>query len=361
MIQSKENKTLFSLLRYALWQNRDGEQINFDLTTQEWQLLIDCAARHGVLAIAFDALPKGVVIPSLTKELLIRWELSVQRMEDRNKRQREALKELVNLFRDSGIEILLLKGLGLSENYPRPGHRECGDLDIYLFGEYEKGNQVIEKLGIKVFREGTKHSTFFIKGIPVENHLSFLDVDFTQTDKNLEVHLNRILKGQGYNTIRIDDVEVRIPTPDFTAIFLTRHDIGHFLPSGLVLRHFCDFALFFSRNTDQISFKLFMEILAEESQLNLFCSFIDLAHKYLGMPISTMPVLTKNDKISDLVFMDTMNYRFRRRGIEELKKMWLPKRKIIGAINLVKSKWKYDLVGHGAFYQRLKFSLKNGF
>ncbi|HEY5509954.1 MAG TPA: nucleotidyltransferase family protein, partial [Prolixibacteraceae bacterium] len=208
MVLSKENSTLFSLLRHAIWQNREEERIDFDLTTQEWQRLIENAASMGVLAIAFDALPKGEAFPGLSKELMIRWGLSVQRLEDRNRRQREALRELIDTFRENQIAVLLLKGLGLAENYPLPAHRECGDLDIYLFGDYEKGNQVIEALGIEVDKECSKHSSFFFKGIHVENHLSFLNLDLSETNINLEVHLHRILKEQGYETIMIDDITV---------------------------------------------------------------------------------------------------------------------------------------------------------
>ena len=111
MVLSKENSTLLSLLRHAIWQNRDGEQIDFDLTTREWQRLIENAASLGVLAIAFDALPKGETLPGLSRELMIRWGLSVQRFEDRDRRQRDALKELIATFRENHIEVLLLKGL----------------------------------------------------------------------------------------------------------------------------------------------------------------------------------------------------------------------------------------------------------
>jgi hypothetical protein len=305
MVLSKENSTLFSLLRHAIWQNRDGEQIDFDLTTLEWQRLIENAASLGVLAVAFDALPKGEALPGLSKELMIRWGLSVQRFEDRNRRQRVALRELIAYFREKQIEVLLLKGLGLAENYPLPAYRECGDLDIYLFGDYEKGNQVIEALGIEVDRKSSKHSNFFFKGIPVENHLSFLDVDSSQTDKNLEVHLHKILKEQGYETIMIDDIEVRIPTPDFTSLFLARHDITHFLSSGLVLRHFCDIGLFFSRNAGRINFESFRKIMTEEHQFDLFSSFTQLAHLYLGMPAPPLPVTDACESLTERVLYDT--------------------------------------------------------
>jgi len=359
MVLSKEYSTLFSLLRHSLWQNRDEEPIDFDLTTQEWQRLIENAASMGVLAIAFDALPKGEVLPGLSKELIIRWGLSVQRLENRNRRQREALKELIATFRKHQIEVLLLKGLGIAENYPLPAHRECGDLDIYLFGEYEKGNQVIEALGIEVDKEDSKHSHFFFKGIPVENHFSFLAVNNTQTDKNLEVHLNRILKEQGYETIMIDDITVRIPTPDFTSLFLTRHNIIHFLTSGLVLRHFCDIALFFSNNAGRIDFESFRKIITEEHQFKLFSSFIQLAHLYLGMPPIPLPVNDKCATITERVLYDTLNNKYRKINREEHINLWVPKRKVIHAIQLVNSKWKYDLIGKWEFYYRLVRSFKS--
>ena len=175
-------------------------------------------------------------MPGISRELLLRWELSVQKLEARNRKQRAVIKELIALFKENGIEMLLLKGIGLSELYPDPYHRESGDIDIFLFGDYEKGNKVIEESGIEVEKDGSKHSKFYFKGVPVENHKTFLNAEYTQTDKNLEKHLHKILYEQGFDSIVADDTQVRIPTPDFTAIFLSRHDITHFLASGLVLR-----------------------------------------------------------------------------------------------------------------------------
>jgi len=358
MVLSKENSTLFSLLRYSIWQNRDDEKIDFDLTTQEWQRLIENAAKQGVLAIAFDALPKGETLPGLSKELMIRWELSVERFEDRNRRQREALRELIAIFRENQIEVLLLKGLAVAENYPLPAHREFEDLDIYLFGDYEKGNQVIEALGIEINKEVTRHSFFFFKGIRVENHISFLDVGIKQADNNLEVHLHRILKEQGYETIRIDDIAVRIPTPDFTSLFLLRHHITHFLISGLVLRHFCDMALFFSRNAGRINFESFRKIIVEEHQFSCFSSFTQLAHVYLGMPDTPIPVSDKHKALSERVLHDTLTNKSRYVKEEERMHWSVPKRKVIGAINLFNLKWKYDVLGKWEFYNTLSKKFK---
>jgi len=297
-------------------------------------------------------------MPEISRELLIRWELSVQKLEARNKRQRAVIKELVALYRENGIEMLLLKGIGLSELYPKSNHRECGDIDIFLFGvfgDYEKGNKVIEKLGIDVEKDGSKHSKFYYKGVPVENHKTFLNVEYTQTDKNLEKHLHKILYEQGFDSIMIDDTQVRIPTPDFTAIFLSRHDITHFVASGLVLRHFCDLALFFEKNRERIDFANFEKVMKEDGQYNLISSFLGIGYLHLGLPEESLPEFSIDRKrvetLTNRVLEDTFVNRYRSIGKKEIETMWVPRRKLLGVKQLFRSKWKYDSIERGLFYK----------
>ena len=363
MQPTPQQQILFNLIKAALWYNQNNTALPEDSEQVNWNQIITLAAQQGVSGVSLDGFTRGGrnTEPALPKAEQIRWELSVKFLETRHKRQRAALKELVTLFRDNGIELLLLKGIGVAANYPVPSHRESGDLDIFLYDNHEKGNQLIESLGIPVNREGRKHSTFFFHGTSVENHFSFLDVEPSQTNRNLEWHLHEILSSQEHQTMYIDEVEVRIPPPDFTALFLTRHDITHFLASGLVLRHLCDLSLFFSRNASSINFTVFYKILEQESQLKLFTSFIDLAQQYLGMPPDSIPVLMPEESTSDKIFLDTLNNRRRKIGTEELLKWGVMKRKTVGAMHLFRSKWKYNFVEDGLFYQRLKGSLKAAF
>lgn len=365
MQPTPEQQLLFNLIKYSLWPAQNNAALPAGSIQVNWDEIISLAARQGVLGVSIDGFARGgrntEMLPTLPKAQQIRWELSVKYQEARHQRQREALKELVTLFRDNGMEVLLLKGIGVAANYPVPSHRESGDLDIFLYGDHEKGNQLIESLGIPVNRDDSKHSTFFFKYTPVENHLNFLDVEHFQTNKNLELHLHEILSTQGHQTIYIDEVEVRIPTPDFTALFLTRHDITHFLASGLVLRHLCDLSLFFSRHASSINFKEFYKILEQESQLKLFTSFMDLAQKYLGMPVDSIPVLMPVASTSNKIFLDTLNNSYRKIETEERLKWWVLKRKAVGAMHLFRSKWKYDLAEDGLFYQSLMGSCRAAF
>jgi len=359
---SHEQNTLLSLIKTSLCFHNNREAF-LDITEdQDWNSLINLAARQGVLCVARDGLAQ---IGGLSRELLIRWELSVQKLEARNKRQRAVIKELVALFRENGIEMLLLKGIGLSELYPDPNHRESGDIDIYLYGDFERGNQIIEELGIAVDNDGSKHSKFFFKGVPVENHKTFLNVEYTQTDKNLEKHLHKVLREQGFDTITIDDIQVRIPTPDFTAIFLSRHDITHFVASGLVLRHFCDLALFFERNRARIDFANFERIMQENGQYDLICSFLEIGQMHLGLPEESIPEFLIDRKrvetLANRVLEDTFYNKYRSIDKKEIETMWVPSRKLLGVKQLFRSKWKYDSIENGLFFKSLMFRIYQNF
>ena len=371
---SHEQNTLLSLIKTSLCFHNNREAFLDIPEDLDWNSLVNLAARQGVLCVARDGLVQteqcgGISrinqIPGLSRELLIRWELSVQKLEARNKRQRAVIKELVALFRENGIEMLLLKGIGLSELYPKSNHRECGDIDIFLFGDYEKGNKVIEELGIEVEKDGSKHSKFYYKGVPVENHKTFLNVEYTQTDKNLEKHLHKVLREQGFDTIMIGDTQVRIPTPDFTSIFLSRHDITHFVASGLVLRHFCDLALFFERNRARIDSANFEKVMRENGQYNLICSFLAIGHKYLGMPKESFPEFSIDQQqvatLANRVLEDTFYNKYRSIDKKEIETMWVPRRKLLGVKQLFRSKWKYDLMENGLFFKSLIFRIYQNF
>lgn len=113
------------------------------------------AADQGVCAVIGDGmerLPEELRPP---RELRLRWALTAERQEKRYRRQQEKAAKMAAVFAENGIRLLLLKGLGLSRNYPVPAHRECGDIDIYLFGPPTKATACCCKWGrspISTFR-----------------------------------------------------------------------------------------------------------------------------------------------------------------------------------------------------------------
>lgn len=401
MLLSSDYQILIQLIQREIWpdssigtknaidqdlmqQDKNIVRLLSDCTTEGWTQMFKMAARQGLLAIAWDALEKlqaehGGLCRGMSRETKIRWALSIKNIEEVHLRQREALKELAGIFAESGMRVMVLKGLGLAEMYPRPEHRECGDLDIYLFGDFEKGNEVMRKMGIAVEYDGTKHSKFYYKGIPVENHKNFLNVTTTRVDKDLERELMRILQEQKCGSLDLGGITVVVPPPDFQMIFLTRHAITHFLASGLVLRHLYDFGIFYSAHAQEVDLDRIEKIFKRESQHKLYRAFLDVLQIYLGMPARKIKAgSSKGDKA-----LRTHNHGIDNQAVEHLGRstkeeerlaarvlddiirnpaggshkvrledMWVPKRKFIGAVRLFRFRWKYQLVEKNAFGNR---------
>lgn len=401
MLLSSDYQILIQLIQREIWpdssigtknaidqdlmqQDKNIVRLLSDCTTEGWTQMFKMAARQGLLAIAWDALEKlqaehGGLCRGMSRETRIRWALSIKNIEEVHLRQREALKELAGIFAESGMRVMVLKGLGLADMYPRPEHRECGDLDIYLFGDFEKGNEVMRKMGIAVEYDGTKHSKFYYKGIPVENHKNFLNVTTTRVDKDLERELMRILQEQKCGSLDLGGITVVVPPPDFQMIFLTRHAITHFLASGLVLRHLYDFGIFYSAHAQEVDLDRIEKIFKRASQHKLYRAFLDVLQIYLGMPARKMKAgSSKDDKA-----LRTHNHGIDNQAVEHLGRstkeeerlaarvlddiirnpaggsykvrledMWVPKRKFIGAVRLFRFRWKYQLVEKNAFGNR---------
>ncbi|MCK9628045.1 MAG: nucleotidyltransferase family protein [Bacteroidales bacterium] len=359
MYLTPEHQILFQSLNVALWPKAESDSKLKEADDINPEILFHLALSQGVMALALDGLKLD--LKSLDKELWLRWNMSVQKVENRRARQCAVLKELVTIFRSHGIELMVLKGIGAGMLYPRPDHRECGDIDIFLMGDYEKGNAIMRAMGIEVEIKSGKHSNFFFKGVPIENHKTFLNVNGSDIDRNLDRELCRILKEQGTDTIMLDDVLVRIPTPDFQAVFLTRHAIVHFLASGLVCRYICDLALFFTSMGERINVPRFVKVMKNEGQYLLLCSFLSIGGKYLRMPHidyhDTSLDFQKVEELTEKVLDEAFNNSYRSINREDRLKMWVVKRKIIGIKQYALSKWKYDSVNRGLFRSELFYRL----
>lgn len=203
------------------------------------------------MALAWDGvsqLPHQLMPP---KNTLITWGVGVSNYEERYERYCTTVDELSRLYAEHGIATMQLKGVGLSTLYPVPNHREGGDIDIYTYSldtarmSHAEANRLADRLmterGIEVDMEYYKHSIFYYKGIPIENHKSFLSIAeapiFAHADellhKYMEPTLTTLAAGQ-----------VLTPSATFNSLFLALHAARHY-GSGLALHHLCDWAMIF--------------------------------------------------------------------------------------------------------------------
>lgn len=88
---------------------------------------------------------------------------------------------------------MLLKGYGVSLDYPIPAHRPCGDIDIWLFGQQEHADALLHReKGTAINLEKHHHTVFSLDGITVENHYDFLNVHAHASNREIEKKLQEL-------------------------------------------------------------------------------------------------------------------------------------------------------------------------
>lgn len=324
---------LCNTLKMAILNVDIQPDIYASLSHKEWQDLFTLSARQGVLAIVYDIvsqLPREIQPP---RELNIRWAVCTEKIEERYKTQFEDAAKLAELWRQEGIRTLVLKGFSLSQYYPIPKHRECGDFDCYLFDKYEYGNVVAERVGAKVNREWYKHSQIFFHRTMAENHLYFVTTRKGSNAKMLNQELTSLI---GDNLQTLHDTSIEIPSAEFTALFITYHSFTHFISEGITLRHICDWVCFMKAQEDNIDWDKFYKLCKKYK----FDRFVDatntIAYRYLGFEIHNSNI-THESPYAERVMQDILwgDAKIYNKG----KGKWYNRFKLIS--NIYAYSWKY--------------------
>ncbi len=354
---SLTQKRLLTLVKYGLWGNLSDKELFTELSSAEWEEIIELAAIQGVLGIAHDGI-KGLPYKyHPPREILIRWTLGVKVIEDRYYDQVKELQLLTEIYRANNIKCLLLKGPGIGQLYPFPEHRESGDLDVYLFGDYEKGNHLMEERGIKVNYEGDIHSKFLLNDVPIENHFSFLQIKKNKVNQELEQILYRELSKSEPQFSGV--LGAYIPPLSFNLLFLFNHALRHFLRSGIVLRQICDWALLLRESKGNDEFLIFYEIVRKFDLHNYVDVFNFIAVEYLGLseigqvnsnhdPLFAQKVITNILNLKKLYPVAIQN--------SHIEVFW---RKVHGAVFLFRNRWKYKAINNKMFLLELQFRFRN--
>jgi hypothetical protein len=251
---------------------------------KDWENLFQMATREGVLAIALDGamcLP-AILQPSVRQR--IAWGLLVEQAEKKYRSRQSVAEELAGMFGREQVRMLILKGLSLSVFYPIPAHREFYDLDIYLFGNHKKGDQLLKEAGaVSTKYASCKHTACSYKGVRIENHAHLLNVHVSKKIDRVEKRLLEMLSRDG----RIRESrpgEILFPPPDFSALFFMMHALQHLSFGPLRLRMICDWAVFLRANREQIDFNAYRNNLQEAGLLAIADAFSVITGEWMKQP-----------------------------------------------------------------------------
>lgn len=252
---NQTEKILLALLRSAVNTTSSDRSLFADVSPSVWQDCYKLAVRQGVMALAWDgvaSLPADLQPPKAQK---LTWAMAVEKYEIKYRRYCSTLTELSQYYAAHGITTVQMKGVGLSTYYPIPCHREGGDIDIFTYSADPSqlsdaeanrlADTLMEEQGIKVDREHSKkHSLFYYKGIPIENHKTFLNSETYRVAVKMDALLRTLMQPVSVEPEK--GCPVLIPSPAFNTVFLAFHAAQHYA-RGLALHHLCDWACLLNR------------------------------------------------------------------------------------------------------------------
>lgn len=353
MIDKIIDKRLFALIRIALWQSHEEHCLFESMSDQDWNNVYNKSVEQGVLAIAYDgvrALPEPLQ-PSL--DVKVQWAFNVQHIENLYAKQLNTAERLVALYNKHGIRTMILKGVTNAAAYPTPSHRQFGDIDIFLMGNYQKGNDIIASRGVKVKQEYFVHTEFSLGGINVENHRVFVNDTVNATGRYVQEQLSALAEqAKAHPTVE----GALAPSAEFDALFLTRHSSWHYARECIRLRDLCDWAMFLHRNSATMDGEMAVKMLRECDMERYASILTDICHNYLGLPKEeSLPFSAHYPALAERVLEDIMTFD----NPEKHNHINFLKAFVWKIRNRLTRKWCYDEVVADSFWGNIGYSIKN--
>lgn len=299
----KESEILLELVKTALWNVKPCTKV---LAQVDWGKVIYTAEQQGVQAIAFDGVDFLPVDCRPDLDTLMEWLGQVSYMEAMYDGHKKVITNLAAFYEGLSVKLMVLKGYGLSKNYPNPNHRPVGDIDSYNFGLWKFADQMVhDKLGIAIDNSHHHHTVFNFQGVTIENHYDFLNVHSKKLNKDFEA----VLKSLAIKDKAVKDNEISnlyYPCANFNALFIVRHSSGNFCSTGLLLRQVLDWLLFVKEHHDEVDWQFVYSIYKRFNLVRYVNSLNTIGVKYLGFDATIFPEIEKDEKLVDRILADML-------------------------------------------------------
>lgn len=306
-----------------------GKSICAIFNLDDLSSLYSVAIKQGVVAIMWDNIQRAIAAgeietaQQLSRAVKMQWALAVEQVERRYSKQAQVIEKLARFFAEHNIKMMILKGYGLSLNYPVPNHRPCSDVDIWLFEEVQKpdgsitkrsaqqraDNLLREHFNIEIDEEKHHHTVFYVDGVMVENHYDFLNIHSHHSNRKIEARLQEFTQ-QPMAQVAVGEATVYLPSADFHALFMLRHSASHFAAERVVVRHLLDWKYFIEKHTQEIDWDALKQI-ATETNMHRFLDCVNaICIDKLGLPEHCVPPFEREPKLVERVWREILQPEF---------------------------------------------------
>lgn len=304
---SFNQESLLKLVRLGIGHpNGDLSQL------MDWDAIETLAFQQGLSAIVVDGvehLPESKRPP---KEVLLQWiGNTLQSYEYRYELYRKAIAEMAAWYNAHGFKMMVLKGYACSLAWPKPEHRPCGDIDIWLFGKQKEADSLMEiELGLKVDTTHHHHTVFNWRDFTVENHYDFIDISSLKSNKDIESLLKQLGQDDTH-FVSLYGEKLYLPSPDLHALFLLRHLVNHFAAAEITLRQILDWAFFVEKHTKEVDWNWLVSLLDQYHMNEFFICINAICVEDLGFSSAIFPYVQFSPSLKDKVLADILDPEFK--------------------------------------------------
>ena len=277
-----------------------------ELSVGDWERLLSTASLHGVLPVVMHFFEGRKIEDKDVRKVILKWFAVAQGNKQRYQIRVRTICQLAQMFAEEKMDMMVFKGAALAQLYPDPEWRVFSDIDFYLYGEWKKGVDVMERHGIKN-RPFYHHNTeATLNGVLLENHYDFVERLNHRLNLVLDDELKKMAQEEGKTmkaTFVNDNItNVYVMTPTMNAVFLMRHMSAHYVSESVPLRMMNDWILFLKHHAKDVDWKRVCQ-LYEKSGLTEFVGIVmELIRVHFKVEFPEVPIALVANKHTEMVW-----------------------------------------------------------
>ena len=244
MSESLTQKTVLQLLSSAMFRKPFIAEKEVD-----WKAVFDECKAQSVASLAFSALPKSEVQQTVYEQ----WKAVVNGSLAVNSKISYAHTMLNELLNQAGIPYVILKGCASAEYYDDPLLRTMGDVDFYVPQDsFEKADKLLTKNGFQFNEIDHEYEKAYTKDdVVFELHNTVNGVPGGKVGTEIRHYFDDIFETAKLK--HFDLAEYYSPSPFHHGLVMLLHVARHMITGGIGLRHFCDWAVFIDKVSNDFS------------------------------------------------------------------------------------------------------------
>lgn len=298
----KIHHSLINGLQSVLWDKSLDNKLFLSISESEWFDLYDLACKNTVEGLLFDVLEKLPRETKIPKALISIWCVRIEQIKERNLLTNSLIVLQLSIFSKYNIFPVLQKGQGIAQYYPKPLHRNCGDIDWYFenIEAFKKACEIAKNAGQK-FSCSAMDAFVMWNGLETEFHTRLVE---TRNPFKWKL-IKKLEKKYGNNEYFLidDNYSVKLPAPILNILLVNIHILKHQITYGIGLRQLCDAAILLKNFYNKYNTYELYDMYKRLGVISWAHVFHGLLVKYMGLEKKYIPFAIKNNAMKDVDWM----------------------------------------------------------